>query len=96
MFKRPQVQKIIITCKICFSEQSLGVIADYIPLPLSEWEVLHVFVNKRLFSMPFNAICPLSRITYIEMHMARYVNNQRCDRSQAVAANSKIVLYFQF
>ena len=41
-------------------------------------------------------ICPSSRITYIETHMARYVNNQRCDRSQAVAANSKIVLYFQF
>ena len=45
IFKRPQVQKIIITCKICFSEQSLGVTADYIPLPLSEWEVLHFFVR---------------------------------------------------
>ena len=41
-------------------------------------------------------ICPSSRITYIEMHKARDVNNQRCDRSQTVAANSKIVLYFQF
>ena len=72
-----------------YRKQLLGAIADCITLPLSVWVVLHFFLLVKDY-LGCLLICPSSRITYIEMHTARGENNQRCDRSQAVAANSKL------
>ena len=82
-------------CKICFSEQIFTENSHWVPL-LTVYPFHYQYGKFYIFLLVKDyLICPSSRVI-IEMHTARDVNNQRCDQSQAVAANRKIVLYFQF